>query len=89
MTHELRQPRPLASEPPRRAADSPYLTAQECAAYLRFKNVGALYDAIAHGLDIPVFRRGRTLLFHRDHLDRWLAGEPRLGLLREARSAGR
>lgn len=84
----VRQPRPLASEPPQRATDSPYLNAQEAAVYLRFRHVRALYAAIAHGLDLPVSRRGRTLLFHRDHLDRWLAGEPRLGLLREARRRG-
>ena len=78
-------PRPLASEP-RRVIDWRYLNAKECATYLRFKNARALYDAIAKGLDVPVGRRGRTLLFHRDQLDRWLAGETRAQLLDEARS---
>jgi hypothetical protein len=80
-----RQPRPLASEPPLPETDSPYLNAVECAAYLRFKSVRCLYEAIARGLDVPTVRRGRTLLFHRDHLDRWLAGEPRVRLLSEQR----
>lgn len=76
--------RPLASEPPR--IQSPYLNAREAAEYLRFASPRALYKAIEHGLDVPVVRRGRTLLFHRDQLDRWLAGEARVRLLSEARS---
>ena len=75
-------PRPLASEPVR-VIDTPYLNSKECAAYLKFKSVRALYKAISSGIDIPVLRRGgHTMLFHRDHLDRWLAGESRLQLLR-------
>jgi excisionase family DNA binding protein len=81
----LRQPRPLASEPAR-VIDSPYLTAKEAAAYLKFKSARVLYKAISRGLDVPVLRRGSTLLFHRDQLDRWLAGEPRLSILKQARS---
>lgn len=84
---KIRQPRPLASELNLRAADSPYLTAQEAAQYLRFASVGALYQAVANGgAGIPVCHRGRTLLFHREHLDRWLAGERRVTLLSEARA---
>lgn len=54
--------------------DSPYLTAHEAAAYLRFANTRALYKAISVD-GIPCVRRGnKTLLFHRVVLDRWLAG---------------
>lgn len=74
--------KPLASEP---ATPSPYLTASEAAAYLRYASVASFYKAIATS-GIPVRRRGRSLLFHRAELDRWLAGESRSGLLREARS---
>lgn len=81
----LHHPRPLASEPTR-VIDSPYLTSKEAAIYLRFKSVRVLYKAIAHGLDVPVVRRGQTMLFHREQLDRWLAGAPRLELMRQARS---
>jgi len=85
VTQHLRQPRPLASEPSQRVLDSPYLLAEEAAVYLRFKNVRSLYSALREGVDIPVRRRGRTLLFHRDDLDRWLAGERRVALLKDAR----
>lgn len=78
-------PRPLASEPAR-TIDTPYLTASEAAIYLRYKNARVLYKAIEYGIDIPFVRRGQRMLFHRDHLDRWLAGEPRLELLKQARS---
>lgn len=81
----LRHPRPLASEPTR-TIDSPYLNAREAAAYLRFHHVRALYAAIHNGLDVPVARRGRTLLFHRDQLDRWLAGDSRVRQMSDARS---
>lgn len=81
----VHQPRPLASEP-ERVIESPYLNAKEAAVYLRFKNARVLYKAIANGLDVPVVRRGQTMLFHREQLDRWLAGAPRLELLRQARS---
>lgn len=74
--------RPLASDPP---LDSPYLTATEAAHYLRFASVVSFYKAIKNA-GIPVRHRGRSLLFHRAELDRWLAGESRVGLLREARS---
>lgn len=79
----------LASEPGPGPVQSPYLNAKECAVYLRFASVRALYKSIAHGLDIPVVRRGQTLLFHRDQLDRWLAGEARVALLSEARAKRR
>lgn len=75
-------PRPLASEP---TIASPYLTAREASQYLRYASVAAFYKAIASA-KIPTRRRGRSLLFHRAELDRWLAGESRLELLRAARS---
>lgn len=64
--------------------DSPYLTAEECTRYLRFASKRELYRAVKEQ-GIPARRRGRTLLFRRDELDRWLAGESRVHLLREAR----
>lgn len=71
----------LASEP---AIVSPFITAAECAVYLRFASVRALYSAIpVEG--IPHRRRGRTLLFVPAELDRWLAGESRVALMSEAR----
>ncbi len=80
--------RPLASEPVR-VIESPYLNAREATVYLKYASVRALYRALQRGLDIPVLRRGKTMLFHRDHLDRWLAGSPRLELLKQARAKGR
>lgn len=68
------------------AIDSPYLTPAEAAQYLRYASVGALYKAIPKA-GIPVRRRGRSLLFHRDDLDRWLAGARVDHLHREARQA--
>jgi excisionase family DNA binding protein len=65
--------------------DSPYLTADEAFRYLRFASRAALYKAIpVEG--IPTLRRGRTLLFNRDALDRWLAGTPTLQLMAAARA---
>jgi excisionase family DNA binding protein len=56
------------------AASSPYLTADEAAAYLRYANVRALYKAVA-ALNIPCRRRGgKTFLFHRGELEAWLRG---------------
>jgi excisionase family DNA binding protein len=74
-------------ESPLAPGASPYLTADEAAVYLRFPSVQALRNAIPR-VGIPVVRRGRTLLFHRGQLDRWLAGAPRVQLMREARSLG-
>jgi excisionase family DNA binding protein len=87
---QYREPRPLASEPPQRQPDSPYLKADEAAVYLRFASTDAFYQAIRTH-NIPLVRRGRTLLFTREQLDRWMAGESRVELLREVRSrkAGR
>lgn len=80
---QARQVRPLASEPIERRVDSPYLRADECAAYLRFASVAALYKALTYyeGTPhaIPYRRRGRTFLFHKAELDTWLAGEMRRG----------
>lgn len=77
-------PRPLASEP---AIVSPYLTAKEAAAYLKFRSVGALYAALKPQ-QIPVLRRGVTLLFDRAELDAWLRRErhtPQCGAVTEFR----
>lgn len=65
---------------------SPYLTTAEACRHLRYKSLKAFYDAI-HTLDIPHRKCGpKKLLFKKDELDRWLAGEPKLRLLAEARS---
>lgn len=83
MPSAVRQPRPLASEP---RVESPWLNSKGAAAYLGYASVDSLYKAIARGVDIPFVRRGsRTLLFRRDQLDRWLAGESRLRLVSELR----
>jgi excisionase family DNA binding protein len=74
----------LESEPTDARTPSPYLTPHEACAYLRYASLGALYQAVrTHG--IPVCRRGRSLLFPRRQLDRWLAGERRSDLRLEAR----
>lgn len=75
--------RPLASEP---AIESPYLTAAEAATYLRYASLTAFYKAIKNA-NIPTRHRGRSLLFHRGELDRWLAGETKTALMGEARAA--
>src|SRR3972149_11685783 len=68
--------------------NSPYLTAPEAAAYLRFSSVRSLYKALKVD-GIPCRRRGnKTLLFHRGDLDRWLAGASASDLRREARQGG-
>jgi excisionase family DNA binding protein len=57
--------------------ESPYLTSAEAARYLRYASVGALYKAIP-GVGIPACRRGgKTFLFDRRELDRWLRGHGR------------
>lgn len=56
-------------------AASPYMTAEEAAAYLRYANTRQLYKAVA-ALNIPCRRRGgKTFLFHRGELEAWLKGE--------------
>jgi hypothetical protein len=55
-----------------REIDSPYLTAAECAAYLRFASVESFYKFIPTS-DIPMSRCGtRRFLFHRDDIAAWL-----------------
>jgi hypothetical protein len=72
----------LASEP---SVESPYIDAQTAADHLLYKSVKCLYKAVVP-LKIPVHRRGRSLLFVREELDRWLAGERTVDLLRTARA---
>jgi excisionase family DNA binding protein len=53
--------------------ESPYLLADEAAAYLRLGSTDALYYLIKqHGL--PFCRRGRLYLFDRRELDAWTHG---------------
>lgn len=65
-------------------AESPYLTATECAAYLRFPSVKAFYNFLLtpDGSRLPKLRRGaRVFLFDRRVVDAYLRGElsPRRG----------
>lgn len=48
---------------------SPWLSADEAAAYLRLGSRKALYQRVRRG-QIPAHRFGRTLRFRRDELDR-------------------
>lgn len=60
--------------------DSPYLTSDECAAYLKFRNLNAFYVWLysGDGRELPRLRRGtRTLLFDRRVVDAFLRGELR------------
>lgn len=52
--------------------ESPYLTVDEAAAYLRFPTAHALRQATKK-YGIPVIRRGRRLLYTRSQLDRFMA----------------
>lgn len=59
--------------------ESPYLTAKEAAAFLRYGSVKALYNAVEAGR-IPRWvwsRRGGALLFRRDFIEEWLHPERR------------
>ena len=59
-------------EAARRIVESPWLTAEEAAEYMRFPTVKALYQAVRRG-EVPVHRRAaRAMLFNRDELDRAL-----------------
>lgn len=62
---------------------SPYMTAVEAAAYLRYANVRVLYKQIV-AENIPCRRRGgKTFLFVKAELDRWLEGErPKRGAMK-------
>lgn len=48
-----------------------YLTAHEAATLLRFSSLKALYRFLSRH-NVPVLRRGRTLLFDSDDLHAWL-----------------
>jgi excisionase family DNA binding protein len=72
------QSRPASVQQSLRPLDSrqqsPYLTATEAAAYLRYASVRTFYNQIGP-LNIPHRRRGpRTFLFVKAELDRWLEG---------------
>lgn len=53
------------------AQPSPWMTAEEAVAYLRYPSRMALYQAVQRG-QVPVHRRGKRLLFHREEIDRAL-----------------
>lgn len=65
-------------------ADSPYLTAEEAAAYLRYRDIKAFYKAVL-GLRIPHRRCGTRFLFVAAELDVWL--EERAAFLAGERTA--
>lgn len=76
-------PIPVARPAPVDRVASPFLTAPEAAAYLRFPSVAAFYVA-RHKHRIRGIKRGRTLLFRIADLERFLVDEPlRLLRLRE------
>lgn len=77
-----RETRTATAEQPSGAAhgitESPYLTAAECAEYLRFKNLPTFYEWLQTGAgrSLPKLRRGtRMLLFDRRVVDAFLRGE--------------
>ena len=52
--------------------DTPWMTPEEATAYLRLPTIKALYQAVRRG-EVPCHRRAkRTMLFHREELDRAL-----------------
>lgn len=54
-----------------REISSPYLTAKETVEYLRLGSLTALYRLI-HEHRLPYGRRGRTYIFDKRKLDRWV-----------------
>lgn len=54
--------------PDRPKLNTEWLLPEEAAAYLRLKNVRALYDHVRRGR-VPAHRLGRLLRFHRLELD--------------------
>lgn len=57
--------------------DSPYLTIQEAADYLRYRTVGGFMQAVRR-LRIPHIIRGRERLFLRTDLERVWSRPPRV-----------
>ena len=64
----------MSAHPRHGSPDSPYLTAEEAARYLRRHNVKAFYRSVVEER-IPHRRDGRRFLFLKSELDQWLAGE--------------
>jgi excisionase family DNA binding protein len=66
----------LAAGPPaaagRRTSNSPYMTAEEAATYLRFPKK-RIYGLTSRG-EIPHRKQDGRLIFRRDELDRWMDG---------------
>lgn len=54
------------------AIESPYLTADEAAEYLRFPSTRWFRISVKK-YGIPCLKRGRRLFFHRDQLDQFMA----------------
>jgi len=60
--------------------DQPYLTADECVAYLRLdagggENPRERLRNLVRRQGLPVLKRGRLQLFSREAVDAWLRGE--------------
>jgi excisionase family DNA binding protein len=66
----LAQRQPVASEPA-----SPWLNAEQAAAYLGGAKLSRVYDLIQTGKLTPT-RDGRRVVLHRDDLDAYLRGAP-------------
>lgn len=65
--------------------DTPWMTAEECAAYMKFSSLKRFYGWLETHPDFPRSRRGeRTLLIDRRNVDAYLRGDLRL---RAAKSA--
>lgn len=52
--------------------DSPYLTAEEAAVYMRYSSAGAFRRSVKH-FGIPHTRRGRKMFFTKAALDEFMS----------------
>lgn len=67
---------------------TPWMTAEECAAYMCFKNLAVFYRWLATHDDFPRCRRGsRVLLFDRSVVDAYVRGDLRLKSRRRSADA--
>lgn len=81
-----------------RAIDSPWMTPAECAEYLRFVDTDGKPDLVRlyharsrRGLPACTMGGGRSLRFHRQHVDAWMedpeAARPRVTRVKRERPA--
>ena len=60
------------------SVDTPWMLADEAAAYMKFDNVNQLYRFLDMHSDFPRGRRGRVILIDRTMADAWLRGDLKL-----------